>query len=571
MSGVEVAGLVLAVLPLFISALEDYNDGLEPIKAFYNWKRELPHFIRKLRNEHAQYEETMILLIASVTSEDELMEMTDDTSSDLWSDPIIEKKLKVRLAGSYKAYMHTIQEIEGIMKKIAGKLDIESGSGDPLRRLDLEQLLKSAPSHPSYATEIKKRIKFGISKKYIKRLLEQLRDCNIELERFTEKSERLETYRRASKKTFSHKLQKIQGYAKTLHNVLTWNCSCRASHRADLLLEQRINCAKHASGQRTGTGDGMICFSVSFLSTCSQWERREAEVQVLELEQDNGNTVVVAQRIRPAKVGFALPEPKKIEGSPDAKAEALRDVVDLCSTMKTFEPTTPYIGFALDPAGKLKGTVPAKLRRSSSQRCDPISLSDLLGAPNGKQNRTSLTRKQRYILAVTVASSIMQLHSTPWLSEQFGKKDIIFHHTDVDTNAIDIEHPYISPISRTTDAKPESEYGPPPAYTTYSNKNTVLLALGIMLLELYFGHTNEALEKADGATDPLMMWATAHQWASTEKENLPAAFLDAITHCLRCFGDPSGSLEDAQFLQIAVEQIVLPLQEEFGRFVGYVR
>ena len=36
-TGVETSGLVLAVLALFISALEYYNDSLDPIKAFFEY------------------------------------------------------------------------------------------------------------------------------------------------------------------------------------------------------------------------------------------------------------------------------------------------------------------------------------------------------------------------------------------------------------------------------------------------------------------------------------------------------------------------------------------------------
>lgn len=36
LSGVETAGIILAVLPLFISAFEHYNDSLEPLKAFWD-------------------------------------------------------------------------------------------------------------------------------------------------------------------------------------------------------------------------------------------------------------------------------------------------------------------------------------------------------------------------------------------------------------------------------------------------------------------------------------------------------------------------------------------------------
>lgn len=62
--------------------------------------------------------------------------------------------------------------------------------------------------------------------------------------------------------------------------------------------------------------------------------------------------------------------------------------------------------------------------------------------------------------------------------------------------------------------------------------------------------------------------ATAQSWIDARREDLSAAFLHAVGHCLKCFVDPSGSLADELFLQQAVEQIVVPLQEELGTFVG---
>jgi hypothetical protein len=40
-TGVETAGLVLAVLPLPIAALEDYKRGLKPSRRFLAWRLEL--------------------------------------------------------------------------------------------------------------------------------------------------------------------------------------------------------------------------------------------------------------------------------------------------------------------------------------------------------------------------------------------------------------------------------------------------------------------------------------------------------------------------------------------------
>ena len=60
----------------------------------------------------------------------------------------------------------------------------------------------------------------------------------------------------------------------------------------------------------------------------------------------------------------------------------------------------------------------------------------------------------------------------------------------------------------------------------------------------------------------------AYEWAEDERENLSAAFLAAVTHCLRCFSDPGSTLQDPDFLQAAVDGIVLPLQDELLQFLG---
>jgi len=48
MSGIEIAGLVLGAIPLVISALEHYENSLDPTIAFIRWNRELSTAIQKL-------------------------------------------------------------------------------------------------------------------------------------------------------------------------------------------------------------------------------------------------------------------------------------------------------------------------------------------------------------------------------------------------------------------------------------------------------------------------------------------------------------------------------------------
>lgn len=165
MSGVEVAGLVLGCLPLIIQGacicvfsteaetngpdknlgIETYNEGLDPIKSFMRWERELPQFIRKLRNQHVHYAQSIRILLEPITTEVELSEMFADpgASQQLWKSKDMANKLQERLQESYEAYQSTIADIERITKLIAGKLDLD-------RAKEVGAFLPILPSHSAY-------------------------------------------------------------------------------------------------------------------------------------------------------------------------------------------------------------------------------------------------------------------------------------------------------------------------------------------------------------------------------------------------------------------------------------
>lgn len=108
------------------SGIESYNEGLDPIKSFVRWERELPQFIRKLRNQHVHYAQTIRILFEPITSELELAEMmTDPGSQQLWKSKEMANKLQEKLQESYQAYQGTIIDIERITRKIASKLDLD--------------------------------------------------------------------------------------------------------------------------------------------------------------------------------------------------------------------------------------------------------------------------------------------------------------------------------------------------------------------------------------------------------------------------------------------------------------
>ena len=83
MTGIEIAGLVLAVLPVLVSAFEHYNDGINPLKAAVRWDSQLPRLIRKIRNQHVHYEQTLMQLLGPLVAENQLAEMVARPNGDL--------------------------------------------------------------------------------------------------------------------------------------------------------------------------------------------------------------------------------------------------------------------------------------------------------------------------------------------------------------------------------------------------------------------------------------------------------------------------------------------------------
>ncbi|KAF2676720.1 hypothetical protein K458DRAFT_396613 [Lentithecium fluviatile CBS 122367] len=576
MSGVEVAGLVLGCLPLLIQGIETYNEGLDPVKAFVRWERDLPQLIRKLRNQHVHYAQTMRVLLEPITTEFELAEMlSDPAGAHLWKDKYMAEKLRNKLEDSYDAYQDTIAEIERITKKIASKLDLDRAA--ELKKNDLEALLAANPKKSNDKFEFRKRVRFGMSKKSIKALLGELDDCNKELERFTDKSEKIESFRKTVKPSFANKLQRIQKYATSLHQTLSscWACSCK-NHSTSLELDQRGSL--YASGMKTKSITSKTCFKVSFASgpNAQFWSCQAAEIFIEDEDEDDhcGALHLMAKPKMTKSVSFSdkPPPPYSPTDPAETSHSPLQEVKDLCASIQQFYKNVPCIGFSFDTKNRLRGAYPintASEKRAASSGF--VTLEELLNRPpvvNGRPAK--LSKKERYSLALTLASSTLQLNATPWFPDQWAAKDILFPRMSNGPLLVDVDHPYVAP-SQPTDQKTITNGGRKPR--GFQNKNTVLLALAIALLELYFGvsaqkHQELEHESAEFAANPWTLCAMAYEWADEEQENLSAAFSTAVNHCLRCFSDPGASLQSADFLQAAVESIVLPLQDELYQFLG---
>jgi hypothetical protein len=121
MSGFEVAGVVLAVLPLLISALEHYKSGAGAASSFVKWRGHLDTLLYRLKTQRTLfYLNAMILLRAAgvddLTGQDEgecvRVLMEEETGK------IVEEYLDF----TYSTFESTIREYERCLKIIVQKL-----------------------------------------------------------------------------------------------------------------------------------------------------------------------------------------------------------------------------------------------------------------------------------------------------------------------------------------------------------------------------------------------------------------------------------------------------------------
>jgi hypothetical protein len=125
MSGVEAAGFVLAVLPLLISALEDYQRGFEPLKDWWRFRTVYKECYQNISIQKIFFEENLEQLLAPlVEDEDQLAALLAKPGGDGWKDPDLEEMLKKKMPKSYGLYLGVIEEMNDVVEQLGNGLGI---------------------------------------------------------------------------------------------------------------------------------------------------------------------------------------------------------------------------------------------------------------------------------------------------------------------------------------------------------------------------------------------------------------------------------------------------------------
>ncbi|KAM5361677.1 hypothetical protein ACJZ2D_012954 [Fusarium nematophilum] len=268
--------------------------------------------------------------------------------------------------------------------------------------------------------------------------------------------------------------------------------------------------------------DKPTCFNISLKTPCrpSCWHQVEF------------------QTMKKRKVTFKHPPPN--QDSDPLSMDNLKVIDNLCGIFCRQATPMPCAGLGLDPQGRIRGMYQAA-NDAVSFSDHLITLVELLFPSSKGPRRKPLINYERYLLAITLASSCLQLHTTPWLAKCWSKAYVLFPETKRDNLFMaDVRYPLVV-------------------------KDVNLLTLGKLLLEI---RLNDRVQQSsedlgeDGQPNEATEIQMLGRWIRQEEENLSHAWLDAVTCCMKCSTDPFPKLQDPEYRQTMLNGIVVPLFEE---------
>lgn len=164
----------------------------------------------------------------------------------------------------------------------------------------------------------------------------------------------------------------------------------------------------------------------------------------------------------------------------------LQEISDLCSTLSHSDFGTSWSG-VLTHEEKRCQRIRAVMRLGlpADSEIKTVSLASLL------LDHTADLKQQKWTLGLQLASSVLQLHTTSWLNERWGAKDILFfRHSN---GNVFYDKPFIRRTFTSNQCTIQSSASTSRQYRSIP----VLFALGIVLLELYYRQPFESLQNED--------------------------------------------------------------------------
>lgn len=121
MSGIEVTGLILGIIPILFKAIEQCQQSYEALDEWIHFRREFFKFSNDVRRQSLLLKQLILRTLASVTESGETSaRMLENPSCEEWRDQAFTEKLRKMLSGEeeYETYYGLLQSVHGQLENV---------------------------------------------------------------------------------------------------------------------------------------------------------------------------------------------------------------------------------------------------------------------------------------------------------------------------------------------------------------------------------------------------------------------------------------------------------------------
>ncbi|KAL6721811.1 hypothetical protein ACLMJK_000916 [Lecanora helva] len=566
MSGIEVAGVLLAVIPFFISAAEHYREGLDAGKRCWNKDRILRQYRVELEFQRVYLVLNLKALLVDVDLDFAVKEAllggseADPESSkttyvpalnEVWERPSVKAELVKRLGEAHGSFVSLLQRVS---QALIGQIK----KHDALH--DQANIKESSPANCSvrlraFHDKIKSSaglldgqalwqcIKFSWQESERNQMIIDLQDNYNKLQTLLRMLQAVKPFH--AEQRSSHLIDMFsvrQREVCRMHRVLSQYCRCsHPGHEAKLSL-------RRSHYEQKLLDD--LCFETILYRTPST--PRPVRIHITPL--------TTQKETRRVKVNVA--------GSDDHHAlnrKQRQTLSDICFALSTPEAAGLCFDLSIDEKGILwQYAIPQS--RPTEAPGQFYTLDTLLGAASHYRKEPKWLAKEKGILAVILCHSLMHLEGSQWLQKGWCAQTISLVQGQELALArnprFSLNQPYISSdivnneASLITNAQ-DLALSEPSGHPIPS-----LMNLGVILLELYLNGPLESAVEVEPVAN-LQLWAMSVLGSCRDDKDMEPSYYNAIQFCIWPPLPRTGicSFENATFCADYHRKVVVPLED----------
>ncbi|KAL7935836.1 hypothetical protein V8C35DRAFT_298350 [Trichoderma chlorosporum] len=542
MSGFDIVGIVLGAIPLVISALEHYKDGISIIRRMKKYEHVYTHLHLSFSLSLALYRESCTCLLQQLElGHQQEKDLVYTPKREQWAAPQLQTALEKRLGENHELYLSAVRSLNRRILSFSKKLRLR----DDFKPQWIEpDGTVNEKARKKFFRNLWVRIIGGFSVDDYKTLLDDMDKDIDKMSRLTPKAAQKPipaetvTVQSVTAET-KNKLQvthwkDIRDSADRLFLTLSSRfhpCSYHLLHKVNLRLDIQ-NCEDVTNNVRFTLHVMLEASGGKSKSYSGDW--REIEIEASQITDTSSPPLILDGRGKKT-VTFFTASSAVSQLAQTASYPIFTKIDDFCDVLMSDNESKKCLGVLEDRSWQ-HHVYSARHHEPASQLFDATSL---------KEELDSISTREKCIIAFTLATAVLQLHNTPWLPQNWDLEDIFVIKGRACSSWLSRSF-----VSQTFNYATSSSATKPPGPLV---KNKEIFALGVVLLELSYGRpllSLQAPEDLDGqgranpSTIFLKVTRLARDIIGRETKN----YANVVSRCVNCmFETPTYDFENQAF------------------------